>query len=217
MLCIIQARSNSKRFKNKVLHLIHGVPLIQHVINRIKRSRRIKKLIVSSSSKKYDDNLISYLKKKRINFFRGNLENVAMRLYKTAKTNKAKSFVRISGDSPLIDPKLIDKAIEISLREKDFDIITNVFPRTFPKGQSVEVIKTSILKKYSKNFSKLDKEHVTKYFYDNSNYFQIKNFKFNGKNKIMKLSIDTKKDLKDILKKFNKKKFINYSINIWKL
>ncbi len=214
MLCIIQARSNSKRFKNKVLHLIHGVPLIQHVINRIKRSRRIKKLIVSSSSKKYDDNLISYLKKKRINFFRGNLENVAMRLYKTAKTNKAKSFVRISGDSPLIDPKLIDKAIEISLREKDFDIITNVFPRTFPKGQSVEVIKTSILKKYSKNFSKLDKEHVTKYFYDNSNYFQIKNFKFNGKNKIMKLSIDTKKDLKDILKKFNKKKFINYSINI---
>ena len=217
MLCIIQARSNSKRFKNKVLHPIHGVPLIQHVINRVKRSRRIKKLIVSSSFKKSDDNLISYLKKKRIKFFRGNLENVAMRLYKTAKTNKAKSFVRISGDSPLIDPKLIDKVIEISLREKDFDIITNVFPRTFPKGQSVEVIKTSLIKKYSKNFSKLDKEHVTKYFYDNSNRFQIKNFKFNGKNKIMKLSIDTKKDLKDILKKFDKKKFKNYSINIWKL
>ena len=217
MLCIIQARSNSKRFKNKVLHPIHGVPLIQHVINRVKRSRRIKKLIVSSSFKKSDDNLISYLKKKRIKFFRGNLENVAMRLYKTAKTNKAKSFVRISGDSPLIDPKLIDKVIEISLREKDFDIITNVFPRTFPKGQSVEVIKTSLIKKYSKNFSKLDKEHVTKYFYDNSNRFQIKNFKFNGKNKIMKLSIDTKKDLKEILKKFDKKKFKNYSINIWKL
>ncbi len=214
MLCIIQARSNSKRFKNKVLHPIHGVPLIQHVINRVKRSRRIKKLIVSSSFKKSDDNLISYLKKKRIKFFRGNLENVAMRLYKTAKLNKAKSFVRISGDSPLIDPKLIDKVIEISLREKYFDIITNVFPRTFPKGQSVEVIKTSLIKKYSKNFSKLDKEHVTKYFYDNSNRFQIKNFKFNGKNKIMKLSIDTKKDLKDILKKFDKKKFKNYSINI---
>ena len=214
MLCIIQARSNSKRFKNKVLHPIHGVPLIQHVINRVKRSRRIKKLIVSSSFKKSDDNLISYLKKKRIKFFRGNLENVAMRLYKTAKLNKAKSFVRISGDSPLIDPKLIDKVIEISLREKYFDIITNVFPRTFPKGQSVEVIKTSLIKKYSKNFSKLDKEHVTKYFYDNSNYFLIKNFRFNGKNKMIKLSIDTKKDLKDILKKFDKKKFKNYSINI---
>tara|TARA_B100001123_G_scaffold67284_1_gene75146 strand:- start:582 stop:1079 length:498 start_codon:yes stop_codon:yes gene_type:complete len=164
--------------------------------------------------KKNDDNLISYLKKNRIKFFRGDLENVAMRLYKTAKINKAKSFVRVSGDSPLIDPRLIDKAIKISRKVKEYDIITNVFPRTFPKGQSVEVIKTSILKKYSKNFSKLDKEHVTKYFYDNSNYFQIKNFRFNGKNKIMKLSIDTKKDLKDILKKFNKKKFKNYSIKI---
>ena len=172
------------------------------------------KLIVSSSLKKSDDNLISYLKKNRIKFFRGDLENVAMRLYETAKTNKAKSFVRVSGDSPLIDPKLIDKAIRISQKEKKYDIITNAFPRTFPKGQSVEVIKTSIIKKYSKNFSKLDKEHVTKYFYDNSNKFLIKNFTFNGKNKIMKLSIDTKKDLKDILKKFNNKKFKNYSIKL---
>jgi spore coat polysaccharide biosynthesis protein SpsF len=212
LLCIIQARSNSKRFKNKVLHLIYGIPIIQHIVNRIKQSKKMTKLIVSSSSKKSDDNLISYLKKNRIKFFRGDLENVAMRLYETAKANKAKSFVRISGDSPLIDPKLLDKAIKISLKEKKYDIVTNVFPRTFPKGQSVEVIKTSIIKKYSKNFSKLDKEHVTKYFYDNSNKFLIKNFTFNGKNKIIKLSVDTKKDLKDILKKFNKKKFKNYSI-----
>ena len=172
------------------------------------------KLVVSSSLKKSDDNLVAYLKKNKIKLFRGNLENVAMRLYETARKNQAKFFVRISGDSPLIDPKLIDKAITISKKEKKFDIITNVFPRTFPKGQSVEVIKTSIIKKYSKNFSKLDKEHVTKYFYDNSNKFLIKNFKFNGKNKIIKLSVDTKKDLKGILKKFNSKKFKNYSIKI---
>ena len=214
MLCIIQARSNSKRFKNKVLHLIYGIPIIQHVVNRIKKSKKMTKLIVSSSLKKNDDNLISYLKKNRIKFFRGDLENVAMRLYETAKKNKAKSFVRISGDSPLIDPKLIDKAIKISKKEKKYDIITNVFPRTFPKGQSVEVIKTSLIKKYSKKFSRLDKEHVTKYFYDNSHKFIIKNFTFNGKNKIMKLSVDTKKDLKDILKKFNNKKFKNYSIKL---
>ena len=47
----------------------------------------------------------------------------------------------------MIDPKLIDKAIKITKKIKEYDIITNVFPRTFPKGQSVEVIKTSTLKK----------------------------------------------------------------------
>ena len=188
--------------------------MIQHVINRVKRSKKIKKLIVSSSSKKNDNNLIKYLKKNKIKFFRGELENVSMRLYKTAKKNKAKFFVRISGDSPLIDPKLINKAISILEKNKKYDIITNTFPRTFPKGQSVEVIKTTILKRYAKNFSKTDKEHVTKYFYENSNKFLIKNFAFNGKNKIMKLSVDTKNDLKVILKKFNKKKFKEYSIKL---
>tara|TARA_B110000858_G_scaffold186364_1_gene229483 strand:+ start:618 stop:1262 length:645 start_codon:yes stop_codon:yes gene_type:complete len=214
LLCIIQARSNSKRFKNKVLHLVYGTPIIQHVVNRIKRSKKIKKLIVSSSLNKSDDNLIAYLKKNKIKFFRGNLKNVAMRLYETAKMSKAKFFVRISGDSPLIDPKLVDKAIKIAHKEKKYDIITNVFPRTFPEGQSVEIIKTSIIKKYSKNFSKLDKEHVTKYFYDNPDKFLIKNFTFNDKNKIIKLSVDTKNDLKEILKKFNNKKFKNYSIKL---
>ena len=214
MLCIVQARSNSKRFKNKVLYPIYGIPLIQHVINRINKSKKITKLVVSSSLKKSDDNLVAYLKKNKIKFFRGNLENVAMRLYNTARKNQANFFVRISGDSPMIDPKLIDKAITISKKGKKFDIITNVFPRTFPKGQSVEVIKTSIIKKHLKNFSKLDKEHVTKYFYDNPNKFQIKNFTFNGKSKIIKLSVDSKKDLKSILKKFNSKKFMNYSIKI---
>ena len=214
MLCIIQARSSSRRFKNKVLHLIFGTPLIQHVVNRIKKSNKVSKLVVSSSKEKSDDNLILYLKKKKIKFFRGSLKNVASRLYETAKANKAKFFVRISGDSPLIDPKIIDKAIKISHKQRKYDIITNVFPRTFPKGQSVEVIKTSILKKYSKNFSKADKEHVTKYFYKNSNKFRVKNFTFNDKSKIMNLSIDTKKDLEKILKKFSKKKFKKYSIKI---
>ena len=213
MLCIIQARSSSKRFKNKVLHLIYGIPLIQHVISRVKKSNKVSKLVVSSSLEKSDDNLIFYLKKNKIKFFRGDLKNVAFRLYETAKANKAKFFVRISGDSPLIDPKLIDKAIRISQKKK-YDIVTNVFPRTFPKGQSVEIIKTSILKRYSKNFTKADREHVTKYFYNNSNKFKVKNFTFKEKSKIVNLSVDTRKDLNQILKNFSKKKFKTYSIKI---
>lgn len=211
MLCIIQARSNSKRFKNKVFHPIYGLPLISHVINRVKKSKKITKLVVSSSVKKSDDNLTSYLKKNKIKVFRGDLNNVAERLYKTAKKYNSKFFMRINGDSPLIDYKLINKAIKISKKFKKYDIITNVFPRTFPKGQSVEIIKTSILNKYSKIFSKQDKEHVTKYFYDHSNKFLIKNFLYSGKKKHFKQSIDTKNDLKVILKKLNKKKFNNYS------
>ena len=141
------------------------------------------------------------------------MHNVASRFLKAADKFKSKAFVRISADSPIINSKIIDSVIK-NFKKRKIDISTNVFPRSFPRGQSVEVIKTFILKKNLKNFSKVDKEHVTKFFYKNSKKFNIKNFVFNKKNKEIKMSIDTKKDLKVILKKFDKKNFENYSIKL---
>ena len=61
-------------------------------------------------------------------------------------------FIRISGDSPLINLKIIDRAISLHKKNKNVDIITNVFPRTFPMGQSVEINKTKMIKKNLKQF-----------------------------------------------------------------
>ena len=103
--------------------------------------------------------------------------------------------------------------IKIHQKSKNkYDLITNIFPRSFPKGQSVEIIKTSILKKNIHKFTKMDKEHVTNYFYKNHKQFKIKNFFLKVKKDNMNLSVDTKYDLKKILKKFNKDKFENFSI-----
>ena len=88
-----------------------------------------------------------------------------------------------------------------------------MFPRSYPKGQSVEIIKTSKLRYFLNKFNKEQKEHVTKYFYKNYKNFMIKNFISVKKNTKIKLAIDTKNDLKLILKKFNKEKFINFSLN----
>ena len=170
---------------------------------RVKKSTFIKKVVIATSKNKTDDKLIEILQKFKIKYFRGDLKNVAKRLYKVAELNKVKYFMRINGDSPLIDYKTIDRAFCIfKNRNKDYDLITNVFPRTFPKGQSVEIIKTLALKKNLDYFSKTDEEHVTKYFYKNYKKFQIKNFKLKGKKKDIDQSIDTKKDLEYVLKKF---------------
>ena len=215
LIVIIQARSNSKRFNNKVLYKIYNKPIIWHIISKIKKSKYVKKIIVATSQNKTDDKLVKYLTKIKINYFRGSLTNVAKRLCDAAEKNKAKFFMRISADSPLIDPVIIDKAIEIfNSKKKNYDIVTNVFPRSYPKGQSVEIIKTLKLKCFLSKFNKEQKEHVTKYFYKNYKNFRIKNFtSIKNKTKInTKLAIDTKDDLKLILKKFNEKKFINFSL-----
>ena len=92
------------------------------------------------------------------------MSNVAKRVLDLALFKKKTFFLRISGDSPLIDYKLADQAISILNKNKRYDLVTNIFPRSFPKGQSVEIIRTSMLKKHIDKMSKLEKEHVTKYF-----------------------------------------------------
>lgn len=209
MLVIIQARTSSKRFKDKVLFNIYGKPLILHVIEKIKKSNKTD-IIVSTSEKKEDDTLVKLLLKNKIKFFRGSLNNVAKRLYETAIFNNQKFFLRISADSPLIDFEIINKIINIHKRNKSYDLITNIFPKTFPSGQSVEIIKTKTLGKNLKFFSRLDKEHVTRYFYKNPSKFKIRNFLNKNSSNLRKLSIDSPNDLKIMLKLYNKKKFLNF-------
>tara|TARA_Y100000591_G_scaffold306869_1_gene305722 strand:+ start:53 stop:697 length:645 start_codon:yes stop_codon:yes gene_type:complete len=203
LLAIIQARTSSKRFKNKVLRKIYGKSIINHVYNKIKLSKQLKQIIVATSNDKSDNKLVKHLKKLKIPYFRGDLENVAKRFLNLALKNKAKFFLRVSGDSPLIDYVIIDTAINIFKKSnKKLDLITNISPRTFPKGQSVEIVKTSTLKKYINEFSKKDKEHVTRYFYRNLKKIRIKNFKNKFKKKMIKQAIDTKKDFENIKKRF---------------
>jgi len=211
LLAIIQARTSSIRFPKKVLTRIYGKTIIEHVVLKIKKSKKIKTLIVATSVKKSDDMLVDHLKKNKIKYFRGSLENVALRLLQVALKYKQKYFIRISGDSPLIDYKIINRSINLLKKIKNVDIVTNVFPRTFPSGQSVEIINVNSLKKNLKKMSKFDLEHVTSYFYKNNQIFLIKNFS-TKLNCNIKLSIDTKQDLKVILKKIKKKFFFNFSL-----
>ena len=206
MIAIIQARSSSKRFKNKVMKIINNKPLISYVIASVKKSKKIKKIVIATSTNKSDDKLVNYLIKSKINFYRGSLTNVAKRLLSVATIYKTPYFLRISGDSPFIDYKLINRAIDIKKKlSNKYDLITNIFPRTFPSGMSVEIIKTKTLEKTIDKFSKFDLEHVTPYFYNNHKFFKIRNFKSQKKIK-KKYSIDRPIDLnrlKGLFKNFS--------------
>ena len=171
------------------------------ILNALK-SKKVSKLLIATSNNRSDDELVNFLKKKNFNVFRGSLSNVADRLLKAAQINNSKYFIRISGDSPLIDYKIIDRAIKIFKKDKkNKDLITNVFPRTFPSGQSVEIIKTKILKENLSKMSKSEKEHVTTFFYKYFQRFRIINFKnFSKFKKKDKMSLDFRSDLPRIKK-----------------
>ena len=115
MIAIIQARMSSKRLPGKVLKKINGKPMLMRVVENIKRSKKIKKIYIATSGSPKDNKIVIFCKKNKLNFFKGELNNVSLR-FKTFLEKKGsayKEFIRINGDSPFIDPKLIDKFANI--------------------------------------------------------------------------------------------------------
>lgn len=183
----------------KVLKQCQGKPLLQWTIDRLKNVKISPKIIVATSKEISDDVIHEYCIKNNINFYRGSLHNVIERMIEACQTFKSDYFIRVCGDSPIIDPNILDKAIMIS-KNKNFDLITNTAKRTYPKGQSVEIIKLSSLKELNnKNLSAFEKEHVTVGFHSRKNEFSILNFESNEKNlSNLQLSVDTYQDYKKI-------------------
>ena len=212
MLVLIQARMNSKRLPKKVLFKIGNKEILSHIISRIQNCKNNVKIVVATSKKKSDLPITKLCKKKKIKFFRGDLEDVALRLLKAAKKFKSRFFIRICGDSPLIDSNIIDKMINISKKKKIYDMISNREDESIPSGQIVEVIKTKSLENaYKSFFLKRHYEHVTSYFYENKKKFSIFKTALFKKKMDLKLSIDTKKDsskTKESFSKINSKKYL---------
>ena len=143
---IVFSRLNSTRLPGKALIKIAGITLVDRVLDKLEGVIGISRTIVATTESYLDDPLVAHLKTRGIDVFRGSIDDVALRAVSCARDYGLDHFVRVSGDSPFIDSNLINKAL-LEYRNGRFDLVTNVFPRSFPNGASVEVISTSSLQK----------------------------------------------------------------------
>ena len=200
--CIIQARTGSIRLPKKVLEKIDSnLTVLDYVINQVKYSKKIEKIVVATTNLIEDDLICKYSNLQKIECFRGSSEDVLDRFYHCAKKYSAKIIVRITADNPLIDPNIIDRIIE---KYEKCDFITNTLERTFPYGTEVEVFSFSSLEKAWKIAKKpSEREHVTPFIRDSRNKFILKNFKNEKNISQLRYTIDKKEDLqlvKEIIK-----------------
>lgn len=173
---IVQARLGSQRLPGKVLRTVGGKPLMQYTLERIGQAPGIERIVVATSSDPNDDSLADWCRHFGVDCVRGALHDVAGRFVEALHRCPFDAFVRISADSPLIDPRLIERGIEV-FHSKQCDIATNVFPKTYPNGESVEVICTAtFLAAYPRFEDDSDREHVTPFLYRHADEFRIENF-----------------------------------------
>ncbi|MFX1446688.1 MAG: cytidylyltransferase domain-containing protein [Promethearchaeota archaeon] len=193
-LIICQARYASTRLPGKVLLTIQNKPLLWYLLRRLELVKTPNRIIIATSTSNSNKPLLDYLKEQKIDYYAGDELNVLDRFYQTAKCYNGEIIVRITADCPLIDSTLIDRGLEIFLKN-DFDYLSNVHPPTFPDGFDIEIFTFKALETSWKT-AKLnsEKEHVTPFIYNNPKLFNIENFQNDKDLSNIRLTVDTKED-----------------------
>ena len=192
---IIQARMTSRRLPGKVLADVQGRPMMQYLLERVERCTELEGVVVATSTDPSDDPIESFCAERGVDCFRGSLENVAARFYQAAQRHGLDAFVRLCGDSPLLDPTLIDQAVA-TYRSGGADLVSTVVARSFPPGQSVEVVSMSVFGEAIGRMNRSDHlEHVTSYFYTHAGEYSIKAIRGDHDGSDVDFAIDTLRDL----------------------
>jgi spore coat polysaccharide biosynthesis protein SpsF len=173
VVAIIQGRMNSSRLPGKILADLAGQPMLQRVFIRTSRSATVTETIFATTTDPSDDLVAEYCHFSGTPCTRGSQFDVLDRYYQTAKQAKADVVVRITADCPVIDPGLIDDAVNTLLETGDwkFDFVANRMPppyhRTYPIGLDVEACRFDVLEKAWKEAKEPQhREHAMPYLYE---------------------------------------------------
>ena len=219
--CIIQSRLGSTRLPGKVMMKVDDKhTLIHHLLNQLHQSKYCKNLVVATTSLSTDDKLVEFLKNLKINFFRGSSNDCLDRYYHCAKKFNFSTIIRITSDNPLIDPTLLDNAVNTFLSDS-YDYLSNCNPRTFPYGTEIEIFSFKALERsWNEALKESEREHVTPYFYNNPKKFKIFSIKNPENLSHLRWTIDVIDDLilvQKIIKKIKKSPILmNDIINLYK-
>lgn len=208
---IIQARFNSKRLPGKVLLPLGGKTILECVVRRVKKAKKISKVIVATSINESDNRIAETCKKNGIDCIRGSLEDVLDRFYEAAIKLNTENICRITADCPLIDPGIIDQVAEVFESGKFDYVSTGRIKSTFPDGLDTEIFTFEALERAFKE-ARLpsEREHVTPYIWKNPKLFKISTLVNDADLSEFRLTVDEPVDYEMLKKIYSKVKDLSW-------
>lgn len=172
-LAMIQARCGSSRLPNKVMKDLCGKPMLQRMIERVKKSKKIDELMVVTSIEKANLSILRLCADIDTRVGIGSEEDVLDRFYQCAKLLNPEYVIRLTADCPCFDAGLLDEIIENTFDGVDY---CGMITESFADGLDLEIIKFSALKKaWEEADHSSEREHVTPYIRNHPELFSIKN------------------------------------------
>jgi spore coat polysaccharide biosynthesis protein SpsF len=161
VVAIIQARMGSERLPGKVLLDIEGESMLERVIRRLQRAKSIDQIVVATSDQPADVAVTAEAEKAGAMVTRGSEDDVLDRFRQAAVESGAATIVRVSADSPFVDPEVTDMVVDAFL-SNDVDYASNKLSPTFPLGLDVEAFSRDVLESTWKEATKpYERAHVT--------------------------------------------------------
>ena len=193
IIALVQARLGSTRLPGKVLKKIVDRTVIDLLLTRLSESKTISQIVVATSTNIKDKDLKDQVKALGYEYFQGSENDVLKRFYDAASQYKADVIVRITGDCPLVDAKLVDTCVNNFLSSK-VDYYSNTLPVSYPDGLDVEVMSfLSLERAHVDASSKFDREHVTP-FIRNSDKFSKKSLVYKKNLSQLRWTLDETED-----------------------
>jgi spore coat polysaccharide biosynthesis protein SpsF len=171
----IEARMGSTRLPGKVLLPAAGKPLLEHLVERLRRAPSLHEIAMATTIRDTDAPIVRLSSQLGIRYFRGSEEDVLGRVVDAARAFQADVIVEITSDCPLIDQSIVERCIKEYL-ETGADYVSNVLKPSYPLGMNVQVFATDTLEEVSRlTHDRADREHVSLYIYSHPEKYQLLN------------------------------------------
>ena len=197
VVAVVQARLGSTRLPGKALEEIAGRPMLAHVLARASAVRGVDEVVLATTVKSEDDALAALARRLGLPCTRGSVDDVLDRFYSTLLSYPADVVVRLTGDCPLLDPRVVALVIDAYLRSAGaVDYVSNVDPPTYPDGLDTEVFSPQALERaWREAWLPSDREHVTTYIRNRRHQFRLANVANDDDLSAHRWVVDTEADL----------------------
>jgi spore coat polysaccharide biosynthesis protein SpsF len=191
-VAIIQARMGSTRLPGKTMMEVCGHPLLWHMLERLRHSKLIDKIVIATTLNSNDDLIENKAKEWGYEVYRGSENDLLDRYYQAAKLYGADPVIRLTSDCPLIDPKIVDNVIS-EFKKGGYDLVKT--DDTYPNGLDTYIYSFKALEKAWKE-AKLpsEREHVGPYVINHPELFKVKSLSYPQNLSHMRWTIDEDKD-----------------------
>jgi spore coat polysaccharide biosynthesis protein SpsF len=173
-IAIIEARMGSTRRPGKTLAEIVDKPMLELLVERLKAAKTLDGIVVATTVKEEDQAIEDLTKKLGVGCYRGSSEDVLGRVLNAVKKYDVDIIVEITGDCPLTDPEVVDKAVSLYL-EGNFDYVTSGLKCALPRGLVAQVFSRKTLEEIDvlTGDDPVYREHVSLYIYEHPEEYKL--------------------------------------------